>query len=124
MDKVPEDGDGPSIVEAIFKDLKSCRAGLIKALTIDVDEFLRQCDPDFVHFVSGFVIQIFWFGDLNYRLNMSDAEVRKFVAQKQWNKLIRSDQLRRELASGHVFDGWKEGLINFAPVRHQLRYIC
>ncbi|CAM8919709.1 unnamed protein product [Rhodiola kirilowii] len=54
---------------------------------------------------------------------MSDAEVRKFVAEKQWNKLIRSDQLRRELASGHVFDGWKEGLINFAPVRHQLRYI-
>ncbi|KAL9669731.1 hypothetical protein QQ045_007279 [Rhodiola kirilowii] len=59
--------------------------------------------------------QIFWFGDLNYRLNMSDAEVRKLVAEKQWNKLIRSDQLRRELASGHVFDGWKEGLINFAP---------
>uniref|UniRef100_A0A7N0RCN7 Inositol polyphosphate-related phosphatase domain-containing protein n=1 Tax=Kalanchoe fedtschenkoi TaxID=63787 RepID=A0A7N0RCN7_KALFE len=59
--------------------------------------------------------QVFWFGDLNYRLNMLDAEVRKLVAGKQWDKLIRSDQLRRELCSGHVFDGWKEGLINFAP---------
>uniref|UniRef100_A0A7N1A8Y9 Inositol polyphosphate-related phosphatase domain-containing protein n=1 Tax=Kalanchoe fedtschenkoi TaxID=63787 RepID=A0A7N1A8Y9_KALFE len=38
--------------------------------------------------------QIFWFGDLNYRLNMLDAEVRKLVAGKQWDKLIKSDQVR------------------------------
>lgn len=24
-------------------------------------------------------------------------------------------QLIKELRSGHVFDGWKEGVINFAP---------
>ncbi|XP_044493807.1 type I inositol polyphosphate 5-phosphatase 2-like isoform X5 [Mangifera indica] len=59
--------------------------------------------------------QIFWFGDLNYRLNMADAEVRKLVAQKQWDELISSDQLIIELRSGHVFDGWKEGVINFPP---------
>ncbi|KAG8382479.1 hypothetical protein BUALT_Bualt05G0081500 [Buddleja alternifolia] len=41
--------------------------------------------------------QIFWFGDLNYRLNMLDSELSK------------------ELRNGHVFDGWKEGMINFAP---------
>ncbi|XP_044503255.1 type I inositol polyphosphate 5-phosphatase 2-like isoform X2 [Mangifera indica] len=59
--------------------------------------------------------QIFWFGDLNYRLNMVDAEVRKLVAQKRWDELINSDQLSKELCSGHVFDGWKEGVINFPP---------
>lgn len=59
--------------------------------------------------------QIFWFGDLNYRLNMLDADVRKLVARKQWDELINSDQLSEELRSGHVFDGWKEGLINFPP---------
>lgn len=59
--------------------------------------------------------QIFWFGDLNYRLNMLDTEVRKLVALKQWDELINSDQLSKELRSGHVFDGWKEGVINFAP---------
>ncbi|KAJ0052235.1 hypothetical protein Pint_01146 [Pistacia integerrima] len=59
--------------------------------------------------------QIFWFGDLNYRLNMVDAEVRKLVAQKRWDELINSDQLSKELRSGHVFDGWKEGVINFPP---------
>ncbi|XP_021765703.1 type I inositol polyphosphate 5-phosphatase 2-like [Chenopodium quinoa] len=59
--------------------------------------------------------QIFWFGDLNYRLNMSDHEIRKRVAKKEWNELINSDQLSTELRSGHVFDGWKEGPINFPP---------
>lgn len=39
--------------------------------------------------------QIFWFGDLNYRINMSDEEVRKLVAQKKWDELINYDQVRR-----------------------------
>ncbi|XP_060207558.1 type I inositol polyphosphate 5-phosphatase 2-like isoform X3 [Lycium barbarum] len=59
--------------------------------------------------------QIFWFGDLNYRISMADAEVRKLVANKQWDELLNSDQLNKELRHGHVFSGWKEGLINFAP---------
>ncbi|KAL5862550.1 hypothetical protein ACOSQ3_000064 [Xanthoceras sorbifolium] len=59
--------------------------------------------------------QIFWFGDLNYRLNMLDAEVRKLVALKRWDELVSSDQLINGLRSGHVFDGWKEGVINFPP---------
>lgn len=37
--------------------------------------------------------QIFWFGDLNYRLNMMDTEVRELVAQERWDKLINSDQV-------------------------------
>ncbi|KVH95209.1 Endonuclease/exonuclease/phosphatase [Cynara cardunculus var. scolymus] len=41
--------------------------------------------------------QIFWFGDLNYRINKQDAELCK------------------ELRSGHVFDGWNEGVIEFPP---------
>ncbi|KAH6790738.1 myo-inositol polyphosphate 5-phosphatase 2 [Perilla frutescens var. frutescens] len=59
--------------------------------------------------------QIFWFGDLNYRINMSDAEVRKLVDKKQWSVLLNHDQLSKELRDGHVFDGWREGMINFAP---------
>ncbi|KAK3016774.1 hypothetical protein RJ639_006447, partial [Escallonia herrerae] len=59
--------------------------------------------------------QIFWFGDLNYRINMLDTEVRKLVARKQWDQLLNGDQLCKELRSGHVFDGWKEGPINFPP---------
>ncbi|KAL8141799.1 hypothetical protein V2J09_014831 [Rumex salicifolius] len=59
--------------------------------------------------------QIFWLGDLNYRLNMSDEEIRKLVFSKKWDELINSDQLMEQIRTGHVFDGWKEGLINFPP---------
>ncbi|CAL5429546.1 unnamed protein product [Camellia sinensis] len=59
--------------------------------------------------------QKFWFGDLNYRLNMLDIEVRNLVATKQWDELLKSDQLSKELCNGHVFDGWKEGAITFPP---------
>ncbi|KAJ8426302.1 hypothetical protein Cgig2_007533 [Carnegiea gigantea] len=59
--------------------------------------------------------QIFWFGDLNYRLNMTDSEIRKLVASKQWDKLVNNDQLSKELHSGHVFDGWNEGPLTFPP---------
>ncbi|KAH9624984.1 hypothetical protein KSS87_012325 [Heliosperma pusillum] len=59
--------------------------------------------------------QIFWFGDLNYRLNMADSQIRKLVAKKKWNELINNDQLSKELRSGCAFGGWKEGPINFPP---------
>ncbi|KAK9076589.1 hypothetical protein SSX86_004923 [Deinandra increscens subsp. villosa] len=59
--------------------------------------------------------QIFWFGDLNYRINKQDEEVRKLVTLKQWDQLLHSDQLCKELRRGHVFGGWHEGVINFPP---------
>ncbi|XP_062073712.1 type I inositol polyphosphate 5-phosphatase 2 [Humulus lupulus] len=59
--------------------------------------------------------QIFWFGDLNYRLNMLDHEVRKLVSLKRWDELLKNDQLTKELRRGHVFEGWKEGAIDFPP---------
>eukprot|EP00246_Nothoceros_aenigmaticus_P004832 TRINITY_DN16548_c0_g1_i1.p1 TRINITY_DN16548_c0_g1~~TRINITY_DN16548_c0_g1_i1.p1 ORF type:complete len:247 (-),score=35.49 TRINITY_DN16548_c0_g1_i1:448-1188(-) len=36
----------PRTVEDVFKDFKGRRMGMLKALTTDVDEFFRQCDPD------------------------------------------------------------------------------
>ncbi|XP_050942392.1 type I inositol polyphosphate 5-phosphatase 2 isoform X3 [Cucumis melo] len=59
--------------------------------------------------------QIFWFGDLNYRMNASDSDVRRLVAQKNWEELSNYDQLIRELRTGHVFEGWKEGTLDFPP---------
>ncbi|KAK9275079.1 hypothetical protein L1049_022338 [Liquidambar formosana] len=43
------DGGGqynPRTVEEVFRDFKGRRAGMIKALTTDVEEFYQQCDPD------------------------------------------------------------------------------
>jgi len=36
----------PRTVEEVFRDFKGRRAGMIKALTTDVEEFYHQCDPD------------------------------------------------------------------------------
>ncbi|CAM0144593.1 unnamed protein product [Urochloa decumbens] len=71
--------------------------------------------------------RIFWFGDLNYRIDLPDAEVRHMVAMKRWDVLLKSDQLTKELISGSTFVGWKEGLINFPPTykyeRNSNRYV-
>ncbi|WCJ20682.1 Type I inositol polyphosphate 5-phosphatase 2 [Euphorbia peplus] len=86
----------------------------------DVNEILRRTqfssvfDPDQPQTIPSHD-QIFWFGDLNYRLNMMDTEIRKLVSLKKWDELINGDQLVKELRSGRVFDGWKEGAINFPP---------
>ncbi|KAL0348178.1 UNVERIFIED_CONTAM: PHD finger protein Alfin1 [Sesamum angustifolium] len=36
----------PRTVEEVFNDFKGRRAGLIKALTTDVEKFYQQCDPE------------------------------------------------------------------------------
>jgi hypothetical protein len=36
----------PRTVEEVFKDYKGRRAGMLKALTTEVEEFYRQCDPE------------------------------------------------------------------------------
>lgn len=59
--------------------------------------------------------RVIWFGDLNYRLNLTDRETRELVGGEEWEELISKDQLKRELHEGHVFDGWREGSIDFGP---------
>uniref|UniRef100_A0A0E0AMI7 PHD finger protein ALFIN-LIKE n=1 Tax=Oryza glumipatula TaxID=40148 RepID=A0A0E0AMI7_9ORYZ len=36
----------PRTVEEVFRDFKGRRAGLVRALTADVEDFFRQCDPE------------------------------------------------------------------------------
>ncbi|KAB2093010.1 hypothetical protein ES319_A02G067900v1 [Gossypium barbadense] len=86
----------------------------------DVHEILRR-----THFHSRSAIglpksihdheKIIWFGDLNYRLNLSYDKARDFISKREWSKLIERDQLVRELRKGRAFDGWSEGALNFAP---------
>lgn len=59
--------------------------------------------------------QIFWFGDLNYRLYVDDNLARQLIKKQEWRALQEFDQLERELQDGGVFQGWKEGNIKFAP---------
>ncbi|OAY25756.1 type I inositol polyphosphate 5-phosphatase 4 isoform X2 [Manihot esculenta] len=59
--------------------------------------------------------RIFWFGDLNYRLYLEDNLARYLIKKQDWKALQEFDQLRRELENGGVFQGWREGNIEFAP---------
>ncbi|CAA7059024.1 unnamed protein product [Microthlaspi erraticum] len=36
----------PRTVEEVFRDFKGRRAGIVRALTTDVEEFFQQCDPE------------------------------------------------------------------------------
>ncbi|OVA08122.1 Inositol polyphosphate-related phosphatase [Macleaya cordata] len=59
--------------------------------------------------------RIIWFGDLNYRINLSYEKTRELISKKDWTKLLEKDQLVRQLKKGRAFDGWTEGALNFAP---------
>ncbi|OEL36451.1 Type IV inositol polyphosphate 5-phosphatase 3 [Dichanthelium oligosanthes] len=59
--------------------------------------------------------RIFWLGDLNYRLDVSYERVHELISTKSWSKLAETDQLKRELKKGRAFDGWTEGVLEFAP---------
>ncbi|XVF16508.1 hypothetical protein REPUB_Repub10bG0037100 [Reevesia pubescens] len=59
--------------------------------------------------------RIFWLGDLNYRLyNLEDNLARHLIKKQDWKALQEFDQLKREQEGG-VFQGWREGNIEFAP---------
>ncbi|RCV24980.1 hypothetical protein SETIT_5G129900v2 [Setaria italica] len=59
--------------------------------------------------------RIFWLGDLNYRLDVSYERAHELISTKSWSKLAETDQLKRELKKGRAFDGWTEGVLEFAP---------
>ena len=37
---------------------------------------------------------MFWFGDLNYRIDMSNEDVRLLIKQKNYHELLEADQVR------------------------------
>ncbi len=41
---------------------------------------------------------VFWCGDFNYRINLPRDEVKALVAEKNWEQLRESDQLKVRMA--------------------------
>jgi hypothetical protein len=58
---------------------------------------------------------LIWFGDLNYRIDVSYDEAMDLIRQKRYDLLLLKDQLRNEMKSGRTFQGMREGFIKFAP---------
>ncbi|KAK9821522.1 hypothetical protein WJX74_007052 [Apatococcus lobatus] len=56
-----------------------------------------------------------WMGDLNYRIPLPDAEVRKAIKAKKSEQLLAAEELNRMRQQGRSFQGWSEGPLNFPP---------
>ena len=59
--------------------------------------------------------RVFWFGDMNYRVGASRADVDDALAAGDLGALLAKDQLRERMALGHVFHGFEEVEITFPP---------
>ncbi|OAE31533.1 hypothetical protein AXG93_2815s1070 [Marchantia polymorpha subsp. ruderalis] len=71
---------------------------------------------------------VFWFGDLNYRLDFSQIadkpltpertfwkEVVKKIHAGEYSDLLKYDELHKEIEASRVLHGFKEGEIKFPP---------
>ncbi|PFX33475.1 synaptojanin-1-like [Stylophora pistillata] len=58
---------------------------------------------------------VFWCGDFNYRIDLPIDEVKKLVKNKQWEELLKEDQLIKQRNEHKVFRAFHEGKIAFAP---------
>ncbi|CAG5127246.1 unnamed protein product, partial [Candidula unifasciata] len=58
---------------------------------------------------------VFWCGDFNYRVDLSNEEVKSLVASENWSALQEMDQLNLHRAQNNAFQGFSEGPLNFAP---------
>ncbi|KAI3967957.1 hypothetical protein MKW92_043999 [Papaver armeniacum] len=56
-----------------------------------------------------------WLGDLNYRLAFPGGDTDELLKSKDWETLLKKDQLMIEQRAGRVLKGWEEGSICFAP---------
>ncbi|KAM6124669.1 phosphatidylinositol 3,4,5-trisphosphate 5-phosphatase 2-like [Phoenicopterus ruber ruber] len=58
---------------------------------------------------------LFWFGDLNYRLDMDVQDILAHITKKEFEVLLAVDQLNLEREKNKVFLRFSEGDISFPP---------
>ncbi|KAJ7802539.1 DNase I-like protein [Mycena olivaceomarginata] len=63
---------------------------------------------------------LFWMGDLNYRIDVADADVRIILAAEEWAEsryetLLQYDQLKSAVRANKAFDMFSEGPITHLP---------
>jgi hypothetical protein len=58
---------------------------------------------------------IIWVSDLNYRVSMTNEDVRYHLERDNLATLQEADQLQQQMADNNVFPGYREGTITFPP---------
>ncbi|KNC51516.1 inositol 5-phosphatase 1 [Thecamonas trahens ATCC 50062] len=65
--------------------------------------------------VTSLYDHVFWFGDLNYRIDLERDAVLAAVEAGNLDEILAADQLAAEMAAGNVFVGFSEAPISFTP---------
>lgn len=58
---------------------------------------------------------VVWMGDFNYRILMSNDEVRKMIVTQEFPKLFEKDQLNQQMIAGEAFPYYHEMEVKFPP---------
>lgn len=58
---------------------------------------------------------IFWFGDLNYRIDETSERIKELIEIKKFDRLVEYDQLYKQKKQNAVFRGFTEGPLKFQP---------
>ncbi|KAK9366794.1 SacI homology domain-containing protein [Lipomyces kononenkoae] len=58
---------------------------------------------------------VVWLGDFNYRIDLSNDDVRRYIKLEDLEELYRHDQLNNQMLNGQVFPYFSEAPISFNP---------
>ncbi|PVU92058.1 hypothetical protein BB561_004055 [Smittium simulii] len=58
---------------------------------------------------------IFWFGDLNYRVDYEADKIHDLIKTKKYDLLLENDQLKTSIRYGFAFKNFEEAPIEFPP---------
>ncbi|XP_065644499.1 phosphatidylinositol 3,4,5-trisphosphate 5-phosphatase 2A isoform X4 [Hydra vulgaris] len=64
---------------------------------------------------------LFWFGDLNYRIDLDVDTIINSITAKNWSKLVSADQLLTEIKKGNAFVHCSEEELTFSPTYRYVR---
>ncbi|ELP85391.1 phosphoinositide 5-phosphatase, putative [Entamoeba invadens IP1] len=104
----------------------SCRIGVCRVLFVGTHFYAnmgqQKCDECYINARNMFNLPIkpenhdyeIWLGDMNYRLNANEDEIRAEI-NGDYLTLLESDQLIDSMEKGRVFDGFIEPAITFPP---------
>ncbi|KAF7236605.1 Phosphatidylinositol 3,4,5-trisphosphate 5-phosphatase 2 [Varanus komodoensis] len=83
---------------------------------LDILRLLSLGDKQLASFdISLRFTHLFWFGDLNYRLDMDVQEILNYINRKEFEPLLKVDQLNLEKEKHKIFLRFSEEEITFPP---------
>ncbi|CBQ70635.1 conserved hypothetical protein [Sporisorium reilianum SRZ2] len=95
--------------------LRLANVAKIKA-ALKVDSFLPADDPRArLEDITEQFDHTFWFGDLNFRIDISRQHADWLMMHKKYDQALAFDQLGKVLKDGEVFRGFREAPIRFPP---------